>query len=262
MRVKAIRIVISAAQQSNACGASDKSADLIARRLPRGYKNSGFTRRLRSGARLGGWDQATEFPRIFDGRLTMASHRQLDRKPVQTSAQASTPTKDDRLMTVSTPQKRVAPKRTESGFGELVRVIIHALIIAVVIRTFLFQPFNIPSASMKDTLLIGDYLFVSKYSYGFSHFSLPLSPPLFTGTHLCQRAAARRRRGVSPAARRFHRLHQARHRPARRPHPGEATGCFTSTAPRSSANASPTSSTTRTAAPSGSGAGARRCPMA
>ncbi len=100
---------------------------------------------------------------------------------MQTSAQASTPTKDDRLMTVSTPQKRVAPKRTESGFGELVRVIIHALIIAVVIRTFLFQPFNIPSASMKDTLLIGDYLFVSKYSYGFSHFSLPWSPPLFKG---------------------------------------------------------------------------------
>ena len=72
-------------------------------------------------------------------------------------------------------------KRKEGGIVETVRVIFHALIIALVIRTFLFQPFNIPSGSMKDTLLIGDYLFVSKYSYGYSHYSLPLSPPLFSG---------------------------------------------------------------------------------
>ena len=79
-------------------------------------------------------------------------------------------------MSVSTEQKR-----KEGGFAETVRVIIHALIIAAVIRTFLFQPFNIPSGSMKSTLLIGDYLFVSKYTYGYSHFSLPYSPPLFSG---------------------------------------------------------------------------------
>ncbi|HEX2655141.1 MAG TPA: signal peptidase I [Xanthobacteraceae bacterium] len=72
------------------------------------------------------------------------------------------------------------PKRKE-GFAETARVIIHALIIALVIRTFLFQPFNIPSGSMKATLLIGDYLFVSKYSYGYTHYSLPFSPPLFSG---------------------------------------------------------------------------------
>src|SRR5918993_3959998 len=72
-------------------------------------------------------------------------------------------------------------KRKEGGLAETVRVIIHALIIALVIRTFLFQPFNIPSGSMKATLLVGDYLFVSKYSYGYSHYSLPLSPPLFSG---------------------------------------------------------------------------------
>ena len=72
-------------------------------------------------------------------------------------------------------------KRKEGGIAETVRVIVHALIIALVIRTFLFQPFNIPSGSMKATLLVGDYLFVSKYSYGYSHFSLPLSPPLFSG---------------------------------------------------------------------------------
>src|SRR4029078_5819412 len=71
--------------------------------------------------------------------------------------------------------------KTESGLGETIRVIIHALLIALVIRTFLFQPFNIPSGSMKATLLVGDYLFVSKYSSGYSHYSIPFSPPLFSG---------------------------------------------------------------------------------
>ena len=72
-------------------------------------------------------------------------------------------------------------KRKEGGIAETVRVIIHALIIALIIRTFFFQPFNIPSGSMKDTLLVGDYLFVSKYTYGYSKFSFPLSPSIFSG---------------------------------------------------------------------------------
>jgi signal peptidase I len=71
--------------------------------------------------------------------------------------------------------------KSEGSLGETIRVIVHALLIALVIRTFLFQPFNIPSGSMKATLLVGDYLFVSKYSYGYSHYSFPLSPPLFSG---------------------------------------------------------------------------------
>ncbi|WP_166294472.1 signal peptidase I [Bradyrhizobium sp. 2S1] len=71
--------------------------------------------------------------------------------------------------------------KSESGFGETIRVVIHALLIALVIRTFLFQPFNIPSGSMKATLLVGDYLFVSKYSYGYSHYSIPFSPNIFSG---------------------------------------------------------------------------------
>ena len=59
---------------------------------------------------------------------------------------------------------------------ENIKTIIYALIIALIIRSFLFQPFYIPSSSMEPTLLVGDRLFVSKYSYGYSRHSLPFSP--------------------------------------------------------------------------------------
>jgi signal peptidase I len=72
----------------------------------------------------------------------------------------------------------------ESGKGDTLKVIVQALLIALVVRTFLFQPFNIPSGSMIPTLLIGDYLFVSKYAYGYSDHSFPFSPPLFSGRML------------------------------------------------------------------------------
>jgi signal peptidase I len=55
-------------------------------------------------------------------------------------------------------------KNEEGGLWETIKVIVQALLIAVVVRTVLFQPFNIPSGSLIPTLLIGDYLFVSKYS--------------------------------------------------------------------------------------------------
>jgi signal peptidase I len=72
-------------------------------------------------------------------------------------------------------------KNKSGGIVETIKTIVYAMLIAIGIRTVAFEPFNIPSGSMIPTLLVGDYLFVSKFSYGYSRFSLPLSPPLFSG---------------------------------------------------------------------------------
>lgn len=72
-------------------------------------------------------------------------------------------------------------RKKSGGLGETVSVIVQALLLALVIRTLLFQPFSIPSGSMRPTLLEGDYLFVTKWSYGYSRYSLPFSPNLFSG---------------------------------------------------------------------------------
>ena len=72
-------------------------------------------------------------------------------------------------------------KKKTGVFGETLRTVIYAVLIALVIRVFAYEPFNIPSGSMIPTLLIGDYLFVSKFSYGYSRYSLPWGLPLFSG---------------------------------------------------------------------------------
>src|SRR5262245_29311951 len=66
---------------------------------------------------------------------------------------------------------RDARKKSEDGFWDTIKVILQALLIAFAVRMFLYQPFNIPSGSMYPTLKVGDYLFVSKLSYGYSKYS-------------------------------------------------------------------------------------------
>ena len=66
-------------------------------------------------------------------------------------------------------------------FIENIKTIFYALIIAIIIRSLLIQPFYIPSSSMEPGLLVGDRLFVTKYSYGYSKHSFPFSPPIFKG---------------------------------------------------------------------------------
>src|ERR1700753_3742583 len=76
---------------------------------------------------------------------------------------------------------KAKPRRQSNAWVENFKTIIYAGLIAVGVRTVLFEPFNIPSGSMIPTLLVGDYLFVSKYSYGYSTYSLPFCPDLFSG---------------------------------------------------------------------------------
>jgi len=71
--------------------------------------------------------------------------------------------------------------RAENGIVETIKTVVYALLLAGVIRTLFFQPFWIPSGSMKDTLLVGDFLFVNKMSYGYSRHSCPWSMCPFPG---------------------------------------------------------------------------------
>jgi signal peptidase I len=79
--------------------------------------------------------------------------------------------KDPRAMAANQ-EAKAAPKE---GIWETIKVILQALAIALIVRTFFFQPFNIPSSSMYPTLMIGDYLFVSKLSYGYGKYSFNFS---------------------------------------------------------------------------------------
>jgi signal peptidase I len=76
---------------------------------------------------------------------------------------------------------RKKPKPQEGSWSETGRTVLYAGLIALGIRTLAFEPFNIPSGSMIPTLLVGDYLFVSKFSYGYSKHSFPFSLAPFKG---------------------------------------------------------------------------------
>lgn len=73
-----------------------------------------------------------------------------------------------------------AKKAKQESWSETIKTIVYAILIALGIRTVAYEPFNIPSESMLPTLLVGDYLFVSKFSYGYSRYSLPFGLPILS----------------------------------------------------------------------------------
>jgi signal peptidase I len=87
--------------------------------------------------------------------------------------------------------KASAPSEKSGAMAELVEIvktIVYALLIALFLRVLFFQPYTIPSASMEPNLYEGDYIIVSKWTYGYSKYSIPFAPPLFSGRLAEQKA--------------------------------------------------------------------------
>lgn len=84
------------------------------------------------------------------------------------------------IMTEST-ESGLTPSTSKDTFKENLLTVFLAIVIALLIRSFFMEPFRIPSGSMYPTLKVGDYLFVSKYTYGYSRYSFPAGLPLFEG---------------------------------------------------------------------------------
>lgn len=84
-------------------------------------------------------------------------------------------------MTITHESVAAKPPRRSNAVVETLKVVVPALLIALLVRTFLFQSYSIPSGSMQNTLEVGDYVLVSKFSYGYSRYSLPFDLNLFPG---------------------------------------------------------------------------------
>src|SRR5579859_5247980 len=72
-------------------------------------------------------------------------------------------------------------RKSSSGFADMMKTLLQVILLALVVRSFAYEPFNIPSKLMQPTLLVGDFIVVSKFSYGYSRHSLPFSLHLFDG---------------------------------------------------------------------------------
>jgi signal peptidase I len=84
-------------------------------------------------------------------------------------------------VTAEKPQPAEKKGGAANEFIEIIKTVVYALLIALFLRVVFFQPFTIPSASMEPNLYEGDYIIISKWNYGYSHHSIPFSPPLFKG---------------------------------------------------------------------------------
>jgi len=89
-----------------------------------------------------------------------------------------------------TTQATAPPEKTGAmaEIVEIIKTIVYALLIALFLRVIFFQPYTIPSASMEPNLYEGDYIIVSKWTYGYSKHSIPFSPPVFSGRILEKQA--------------------------------------------------------------------------
>jgi len=131
-------------------------------------------------------DDVNDVPYHFYEAAALPQKPQAERQPLYQTVGGGMPeasmvsavSTSDPEPSVSAP---VAKATTEQPIWDAIKTVAYALLIALVIRAVFVQPFNIPSESMVPTLLKGDYLFVTKYPYGFSKHSLPFSPPLFMG---------------------------------------------------------------------------------
>lgn len=173
----------------------------------------GFSLALNDGRKMA-WTRQVEHLPMTSGSagLDLPQVSELDNQPVlceEAQARiAGTMKHANQVYVVLTDHKKAIESRMAQGHApeeesgkkekgdtreaavEISQIVVIALALALVFRTFFFQPFNIPSGSMKPTLLVGDYLFVSKYSYGYSHKSFPFGIDFFDG-RILQRAPKR-----------------------------------------------------------------------